>query len=102
MQDLRDDDDDGEVESQPAFFTHINYDDREVLAPGADRQQRRPTRLSKRSLGSKLFEWTDDPVALEVTEELEWRTHRSATTVHEVDDRGRPVRVTDALGTATA
>jgi RHS repeat-associated protein len=101
--DMRDLDGDGTVGGGEVHErTDLSYDDRPVLPLEAVRAPRRPYQLTKRSDGWKAFDWEQDSDRLEVTEQLEWRTQRRATTTHEVDDRGRPVRVTDALGTVAA
>jgi RHS repeat-associated protein len=85
--------------TNPIATTELWYDDRGVLAPGADRQQRRPFHIRTRSWGEKNLDFDTDAHRLDVTQLLEFPSGRTATTTHELDERGRPVRVTDALGT---
>jgi RHS repeat-associated protein len=92
VQDIRD----GDVDSR----THIYYEDRQVLAPGADRQQRGPYQVTKRSGAYKQYTFDGDE--LEVKELLDDEVGHFATTTHEVDENGRPIRVTDALDTVSA
>jgi YD repeat-containing protein len=89
--------------------TQISYPDRESTLPAPDeaRPGRRPDFLLKRSSVIKSFRFVPaeggSPEQFEVTDDISTGNGvRDATTIHTIDERGRPIKVTDPVGNSVA